>query len=140
MIRTEHKGHKIEADVLAVFAPNPVKEAMREAFSSLNPSLLGIEKCLISFDYEQHVGADKFAQMLIHNNVLHNQSTAIPIFNVHPDILNQTFNDPDHTDMEDDWCLHQSLLQHGLCSIETTKDTPTLGKYLCVVHLSLIHI
>ena len=72
--------------------------------------------------------------MLIHNNVLHNQSTAIPIYNVHPDVLNQNYNDPDYTDMEENWCLHQSLLEHGLCSIETTKDTATLGKYLCVVH------
>ena len=133
-IRTEFNGNQIAAEVLAIFAPNPFKAVMREAFSCLNPSLLGIEKCLISFDYEQHIGPNKFAQMLIHNNVLHNQSTAIPIYNVHPDVLNQTYNDPDYKDMEENWCLHQSLLEHGLCSIETTKDTATLGKYLCVVH------
>jgi hypothetical protein len=133
-IRTEYKGNKIDAEVLAVFAPNPVKEAMREALTYLNPNVLGVEKCLISYDYEQHIGPYEFAQMLIHNNVFHNQSTVIPIYNIHPDVLNQTFHDPDPpTDMEDDWCLHQSLIRYGLCSIEPTKDTDTLGKYLCVV-------
>ena len=106
---------------------------MREAFTCLNPSLLGVEKCLITFDYEKQVGPNKFAQMLIHNNEFNHQSSAIPIYHVHPDVLYQTYTDTNHSFTEDNWCLHQSLLEHGICSIEPTKDSDTLGKYLCVV-------
>ena len=143
-LHTEFQNNKIDAEVLAVFAPNPVKLAMRTAFTYLNPSLLGVEKCLISFDYEKQVGPNKFAQMLIHNNEYHNQSTAIQIRNVHPDVLNAAYNDPNYTGSDESWCLHQSLLEHGICSIETTKESETLGKYLCIVpmvkHDSLLQL
>ena len=132
-LHTEFQDNKIDAEVLAVFAPNPVKLEMRTAFSYLNPSLLGVEKCLISFDYERQVGSNKFAQMLIHNNEYHNQSTAIQLRNVHPDILNVAYNDPDYEGTDECWCLHQSLLENGVCSIETTKESETLGKYLVIV-------
>ena len=119
-----------------MFAPNPVKIEMREAFTCLHPSLLGIEKCLISYDYEKLIGTNKFAQMLIHNNEFHNQSSAIPIQNVHPDVLHDTYTDSNHSYKEDNWCLQQSLLEQGVCSIETTKDSDTLEKYLCIVQTS----
>ena len=109
---------------------------MREAFTCLSPYLLGIGKCLISYDYEKLIGTNKFAQMLIHNNEFHNQSTAILIQNVHPDVLHDTYTGSNHSYTEDNWCLQQSLLEQGVCSIETTKDTDTLGKYLCIVPTS----
>ena len=133
-------NNKIASKVFAVFAANPVKMEMRKAFACLQPHFLGPEKCLISFDYKKLVGTKKFAQMLIHNNKFHNNTTVIPIRNVHPDVLNHAYEDSSQPFEERNWCLHQSLLEKGVCLIKNTKETNSHGKYLCVVSTKIYDI
>ena len=85
---------------------------------------------IIPTNYATQVGNDEYCHMLESNNIFHRDTSAIPLYNIHKDTFDKTFNHP--TDPSFQGNLSDYLTSLNIHSVQnTTEKFP--GKYLCVV-------